>query len=373
MRSAATISCHLGRSCSGLTAVFLLMAVTRTDAHELNTSYAQLYAITDTLIVRVAIDGADIGSGFGVTPASGDTLTGPELMAMSRPVAAFVEANGRLLSDGQPVDWPEPRARTDIDKEGNVFLRLQYVAPLPEAPAEVELSLDFSERFGDDHKTMVSLSRPEQPPLQAVLSRQEPSRLFVVGKKVSLWEHAVEFTALGVEHIFLGYDHIMFLLALIVVGGRLINLIKIVTSFTLAHSITLILAALEVVQLPSRLIESGIALSITYVALENFWLRRSDLRWIITFFFGLVHGFGFANVLRELGLPTKGLAVSLVTFNLGVEVGQICIVAVVFPLVLWLGRRRFQKPVVWAVSAVIFLFGVGWLIERVSGLEYMPI
>ena len=356
-----------------LIALFLLTLPAPAGAHELNTSYAQLFVKADTLICLVAIDGADIGTGFGLTPVSGDTLTGPELKARSAIVAEYVAASGRLLSDGEPVTWPTPMVRTDVDKEGNVFLRLQYVAQLPHAPAEVELSLDFSERFGEDHKTLVSLFRPDKPPLQAVLYREEPSRLFVVGKKVSLWEHAVEFAALGVEHIFLGYDHIMFLLALIVVGGRLINLIKIVTSFTLAHSITLILAALEVVQLPSRLIESGIAASIAYVALENFWLRRSDLRWIITFFFGLVHGFGFANVLRELGLPTRGLAVSLVTFNLGVEVGQICIVAVVFPLVLWLSRRPFQKKVVWAASAVIFLFGLGWLIERIFGLEYMPI
>jgi len=96
------------------------------------------------------------------------------------------------------------------------------------------------------------------------------------------------------------------------------------------------------------------------------------LRWIITFFFGLVHGFGFANVLRELGLPTKGLVASLLAFNIGVELGQICIVAVVFPLILWLSRQSFQRRAVRAVSALILLFGLGWFVERVFDFSYMP-
>jgi hypothetical protein len=109
------------------------------------------------------------------------------------------------------------------------------------------------------------------------------------------------------------------------------------------------------------------------VALENFWLRNTDHRWMLTFAFGLVHGFGFANVLRELGLPTQGLIASLLSFNVGVEIGQVVIVGLLFPLILWLNRQVFQKQVVWGVSSLIFLFGVGWFIERVFELEYMPI
>ena len=165
----------------------------------------------------------------------------------------------------------------------------------------------------------------------------------------------------------------MFLLALIAVGGSLRNLIKIVSAFTVAHSIALCLAALEIVMLPSQWIEAGIALSIAYVALENFWLRKTDHRWMLTFAFGLVHGFGFANVLRELGLPTQGLITSLLSFNVGVEIGQVVIVGLLFPLILWLNRQIFQKQVVWGVSSLIFLFGIGWFVERVFELEYMPI
>ena len=151
-------------------------------------------------------------------------------------------------------------------------------------------------------------------------------------------------------------------------------MVKVVTAFTVAHSITLCLAALEIVRLPSQWIEAGIALSIVYVAVENFWLKRMDYRWMITFAFGLVHGFGFANVLRELGLPNaSGLVASLFAFNAGVEIGQVAIVALVFPLIAWLSRQ--------SLSADGRLGGVG-LYRAVSGwaglssgslgLEYMP-
>ncbi|MBT7863105.1 MAG: HupE/UreJ family protein, partial [Gemmatimonadetes bacterium] len=172
---------------------------------------------------------------------------------------------------------------------------------------------------------------------------------------------------------FIGYDHIMFLAALIVIGTRLGPLVKIVSAFTVAHSITLLLAALDVVTLPTRWVEAGIALSIVYVALENFWLRDASHRWMLTFAFGFVHGFGFANVLRDLGLPTEGLVASLLAFNVGVEIGQIIIVSVMLPLILFAVRRGYQQRLVRVASAVIFLFGIGWLVERVFDLSYMPI
>ena len=126
------------------------------------------------------------------------------------------------------------------------------------------------------------------------------------------------FFLLGIEHILTGYDHLLFLLALILRGGNLWSLFKIITAFTIAHSITLALAALNIVMLPERLVEATIALSIAYVAAENLFMRKAvSHRWAVSFLFGLVHGFGFSNVLRELGLPKEGLLWSLLNFNLG--------------------------------------------------------
>lgn len=144
----------------------------------------------------------------------------------------------------------------------------------------------------------------------------------------AVWQAAGGFILMGIEHILTGYDHMLFLLSLLMVGATLPQLLKIVTAFTVAHSITLSLAVLGLVDLPSRWVESAIALSITYVAAENVWRGRGSLgsRWLVTFGFGLVHGLGFASALTELHLPRANLAASLLGFNVGVEIGQVSVI-----------------------------------------------
>ena len=339
-------------------------------AHKLNTSYANLIAEDAALNVRVRMDDFDLLK-IGIDQDGDGQLFYEEMVAGLDDIFAFVEGQMRLKANGQPLVLVRGSGDITPDNKGNMFANLYFSAELEDPVGELEVWIGWPERFGDAHKNLAKIALPGQPLVQAVFSAESPQQTFA-GQK-SLWEHIYEFTVLGVEHIFLGYDHVMFLLALIVVGGRLLSLVKIVTAFTIAHSITLCLAALEVVRLPSQWIEAGIALSIVYVAVENFWLKRTDYRWVITFAFGLVHGFGFANVLRELGLPTRGLVASLFAFNAGVEIGQVGIVALVFPLIAWLGRRPYQRTVVWVVSAVIGLFGLGWFVERVFELEYMPL
>ncbi len=176
-----------------------------------------------------------------------------------------------------------------------------------------------------------------------------------------------QFLVLGVEHILTGYDHVVFLLALLLAGGAFWNTAKIITSFTLAHSITLALAALDIVRIPSSVVEPLIAISIVYVGVEN--LLRSDLRWrwLLTFAFGLVHGFGFASVLRELGVGAAGVgvAVPLVSFNLGVELGQVSIMLLVLPLI-WKLRSQpfFVLRCVPACSLLVTVVGGYWLLQR---------
>ncbi|MCK6620215.1 MAG: HupE/UreJ family protein [Calditrichaceae bacterium] len=182
------------------------------------------------------------------------------------------------------------------------------------------------------------------------------------------WMQMQAFIFLGIQHIFIGADHILFLLGLILIGGRFRDLVKIVTSFTIAHSITLTLAALKIVNLPPRWIESAIALSIVYIAAENFFIKKVDYRWIVTGIFGLAHGFGFANVLGNLGLPAKGLAISLFSFNIGVEIGQVVIVALMLPLVWAVLKSRFKKQITWAMSGMILFFGITWFLERAFDL-----
>lgn len=200
------------------------------------------------------------------------------------------------------------------------------------------------------------------------------------GLNPSFWSTASEFLSWGAHHIFVGYDHIAFLLALLIAARRLRQMVVIVTSFTLAHSITLLLSALDVIRLEQALTEALIAASIVYISLENCFLREARFRWLLTFVFGLVHGLGFSSVLRERLNDVSGVWTPVLSFNLGVEMGQLLILGLVFPLLLRLRRaatdsqrERRQRLLVWAGSAPIFLLGAGWLVERLFRVGFMPL
>ncbi|HEY8227782.1 MAG TPA: HupE/UreJ family protein [Pyrinomonadaceae bacterium] len=176
-----------------------------------------------------------------------------------------------------------------------------------------------------------------------------------------------EFLILGVEHILTGYDHLAFLLALLLVGGSLRSAAKVISSFTLAHSVTLALATFRFVQVPSHVVEPLIAASIVYVGVENLVRGHRPNRWLLTFLFGLVHGLGFASVLRDLGIAhtASSALVPLLSFNMGVELGQLGIAVLVVPLV-WKLKRwpKFDLRYVPACSAAIAVVGCYWLFQR---------
>lgn len=173
---------------------------------------------------------------------------------------------------------------------------------------------------------------------------------------------------LGIEHILTGYDHLLFLLGLLAVCQRAGPMLGIITCFTIAHSLTLAVAALGLFSLPGKIVEPLIAASIVYVGLENL-ARRGEPRgrWALTFVFGLIHGFGFAGVLREVGLGASGsgIALPLFSFNLGVELGQMAVAAVVLPLLWWLhAKPAFVRYGVPAISALVAAAGAFWLVQR---------
>ncbi|WP_440961885.1 HupE/UreJ family protein [Paenibacillus nitricinens] len=172
------------------------------------------------------------------------------------------------------------------------------------------------------------------------------------------------FFKLGMNHILTGYDHLLFLFALLLRKQTLKQYAAIITAFTLAHSITLTLAVLGWISLPSRVVESVIALSICYVALENIFRKKIRFRALITFLFGLIHGIGFADILQEMNLPKAHLAVDLVSFNVGIEFIQLCIVIVLLPVLIFLQKRNFYKPVIAYGSWLITALGAFWLVER---------
>jgi hydrogenase/urease accessory protein HupE len=202
--------------------------------------------------------------------------------------------------------------------------------------------------------------------VRSVVFTPEQREVSLIVGGLSRWSDARGFTVLGIEHILSGYDHILFLVSLLVVGGSLARVLKTVTAFTVAHSLTLSLGVLGLVQLPGRWVESAIALSIVYVAAENLWranVRGRD-RWAVTFGFGLVHGLGFAGILTEMALPRATLAVSLASFNFGVELGQVAVVLAVFgflQLIRTLPREQALRR--WA-SAGAMSTGLVWFIQR---------
>ena len=232
----------------------------------------------------------------------------------------------------------------------------------PTGLRDLDVQDDIFDVVGPDHHT---LARIEWPGGSRQFAFETTARVAHFSVGGSTRRDVGSFLTLGVHHILGGYDHLLFLLGLLLSGGGVLALAKIVAAFTLAHSVTLSLAVLDVIVLPDRLVEAVIALSIAFVAGENLAPRPAvSRRWVVSFVFGLVHGFGFSTALRELGLGREGLALSLVGFNVGVEIGQILVIAALLPVLVLLRRSRWQTWAVHGSSLAILVVGVILFVER---------
>ena len=203
------------------------------------------------------------------------------------------------------------------------------------------------------------------------VNRPVPEPISQVTPEASAWTTIRQFVPLGIEHILTGYDHIAFLLAIIVIGLSIREVLKIITAFTIAHSITLLLAAMEIIRLNSRFVESVIAFSICYVAVENMFKKKANYRWLIAFGFGLIHGFGFASALQELIVRKANLLLSVLSFNAGVEMGQLMVFFVMLPVLYLLNRLIAFRVVTVCTSVGIFAIGFTWLVERLFNLKLL--
>jgi len=218
------------------------------------------------------------------------------------------------------------------------------------------------------HQTFVNVYDEGELRQQMIFNADAGEQVYYSGSTQGAMAVMRTFIPSGIHHILIGPDHILFLVGLLLLGGTWLSLVKIVTAFTIGHSITLSLAALEIVMPPARVIEPAIALSIIFVGADNL-VRGSgrDVRAWAALVFGLVHGFGFAYVLREFGLPREALGWSLFSFNLGVEIGQLAVVVIVAGL-LELIRRRSQAAgarLAMAGSIIVIAAGTYWFVERV--------
>ena len=229
------------------------------------------------------------------------------------------------------------------------------------AVRELAIRDDLFDVLGADYHTLARIDTPGGATQFAFSPEARQTRVTIGAVDRGL----ASFVLLGVEHILTGWDHLLFLVVLLLRGGGWLSLTKIITAFTVAHSVTLALAVLDVVALPDRLVEAVIALSIAAVAAENLVVSPVVARrWVVSFCFGLVHGFGFSAALRELGLPAKGLLLSLFGFNAGVEAGQALVVALALPSLALLRRTRWEPRMVWGSSLAILLVGLVLFVER---------
>lgn len=252
-----------------------------------------------------------------------------------------------------------------------------------------DLTVDYSLLFDQDpqHRGLLRIVQAGLSQESAVFSAASHQRTF--GHVSSGLESFKSFVVDGVKHIAIGADHILFLIALLLPavmvreGARwrpaagfpetLRQVVGIVTAFTIAHSITLSLAALGFLHVPSRIVESLIALSVVLTAADNVFPFLPRKRWRIAFAFGLLHGLGFASVLLDLGLPRDALAISLFGFNLGVEIGQLALVALLLPAAFMIRHRpAYPRFALGAGSLVIALVALGWLLERSLSMPFMP-
>ncbi len=360
-----------------LAVLVLLATATPTEAHQEDTSYTRVVVDDGTVTTEVTFDLHVLGR-IAVVDLDGDEIvTDDELRRAAPAVQAYLAERLHLSLDDGPsslgasrapkwADGPDtaPVARVDWPQ---TLVDFPFSRSTDGHPRLVTLVYDTWDELGVSHTNLTSIEQPGYEPLEVVFTAGEPDYDYYTEAPASPWSQFGRFVRLGAEHIWEGFDHILFLVALLVVS-RLRELLQIVTAFTAAHSITLGLAALEIVELPPRIVEAGIAATIVWVAWQNLRGRRGAHRWRLTFAFGLVHGFGFANVLRDLELPAAGLVRSLAGFNVGVELGQVAIVAVLWPVFALLGRTRLGAPAITGVSAAVGIAGLLWLVERTAPL-----
>ncbi|HEY8050336.1 MAG TPA: HupE/UreJ family protein [Ramlibacter sp.] len=308
-------------------------------------------------------------------------LTWGEVRTRADDITRYATSRLAFTAGDQPCEW-SVAAPLQLDHHSDGTYAVLSLAAKCGSFAH-GLKMKYSALFDVDptHRGLVQWIAPGGLASQPLVFASDSAEQSLQLQAPSAWETLRQYVVEGVWHIWLGYDHILFLLSLLLpavlvraasgweaapsLKRSLVEVLKVVTAFTLAHSITLSLAVLGFVSLPSRFVESTIAASIIFAALNNLRGAIEKKRWVMAFVFGLVHGFGFASALADLGLPQGALALALVGFNLGVEIGQMAIVSAFVPVAFWLRTTTFYRRWFMPVgSVVIALVALYWFAQR---------
>jgi len=347
------------------------------QAHKPSDSYLSLDVQGERITGQWDIALRDLDYAIGLDQDDDGQLTWREIQARRAAIAAYALEHLQIAADAGPCRIIPGQQLIDDHTDGAYsVLRFQAVCPAPLTTLDIRYHL-FADldpqhkgllRMTHDGLTSTAIFEPAHAQQRLRLAAPDQLQQFSAYVKDGVW------------HIWIGYDHILFLLSLLLpavmlaapadnLRGAFIDVLKVVTAFTLAHSLTLTLASLSLISLPSRLVESAIAASVILAAVNNLYpLFRGRRPWA-AFGFGLIHGFGFASVLIDLGLPKGALLASLFGFNLGVEIGQLCIVAAFLPLAFWLRHTWFYRRLMTAGSTLIALVAVVWFVERAFDVQ----
>lgn len=352
------------------------------QAHKPSDSYLAMTVQGQQITGQWDIALRDLDFAIGLDGNGDGQLTWDEIRARHQAIAAYALQRLRIATAEGACTLQAGEQLIDHHTDG-AYSVLHFTAACPgtAAPASLDIGYTLFADLDPQHKGLLKLTHdgetqtaifdPDSP--RQSLSMAAPDRLAQFGAYV---KH-------GIWHIWIGTDHILFLLSLLLpavllpglreqqasLRAAFVDVLKVVTAFTLAHSITLTLASLSLVSLPSRWVESAIAASVVLAALNNLYPLFRGRRPVAAFLFGLIHGFGFASVLRDLGLPQSALVSSLFGFNVGVEIGQLAIVAVFLPLAWWLRKSWFYRQLFTWGSLAIALVAAVWLVERIADIK----
>ncbi|HNP26842.1 MAG TPA: HupE/UreJ family protein [Nitrosomonas sp.] len=364
--------------------ILLLLLCGHTFAHKASDSYLR-FKVGDGIIQgQWDIALRDLDYAIGLDSNGDGRITWGELRARHHTVTEYAFSRLKVRGIDARCWHQAPEHLVDHHTDG-AYAVLRFAMTCPDATNTFEVAYDLLFDLDPLHRGLLQVDHDGQ--IQTGVLSPEQRKIHVDFENPAPWREFIQFGKEGVWHIWIGFDHILFLISLLLPAvlcwqtGRwlpqhslrlaLWEVLKIVTAFTIAHSITLCLAVLGFVSLPSRWVESVIAASVLVAALHNLYPIIHTRLWIMTFLFGLIHGLGFASVLIDLGLPGQSLAIALAGFNLGVEAGQVVIVGIFVPLAFLLRRTRFyQRYMLNFGSVLIAVIAFIWLMERSMALDF---
>ena len=372
-----------------LVALLLALAAQFAHAHKPSDSYLAVMSEGGRLHGQWDIALRDLDFAIGLDADGNGEITWGELRAKHAEISAYALARLSLSADGLRCRLAPTEHLVDEHSDGAYeVMRFSVDCAGNTSPREIEVDYTLFFDLDPSHRGLLRIQHGTGT-LTAILGPERPKQKFSLAAASRLGQF-LDYGREGIWHILIGFDHILFLVCLLLpavffLGKRgwepadrfapvFWDVLRIVTAFTLAHSITLSLAALSVIALPSRLVESTIALSVVLAALNNLWPVVAGRRWAVAFGFGLIHGFGFASVLADLGLPRDALVLALLGFNLGVEAGQLAIVSLFLPLAYGLRRSwAYRRMIFVGGSVLIALVAAVWMAERIFVLKLMPV